>query len=103
MLRLNVLLAKKDYIYYFLEYFYSDIRYVNVGERADEFVSLANRLDFEVLAVGIFKPVSSSSKILSLNEFAEMFFELQRRGQVVDDEQEQLNEYCELLRDFINR
>lgn len=98
---MNVLLAKKDYIYYYLEYFYSDVRYVDAGEQAEEFVQLALKMDFEVLAVGDFKPANANTKVLSIKEFAENFFELQRRGHIVDDEQEQLDEYCQLLEGFL--
>lgn len=98
---MKVLLAKKDYIYYYLEYFYSDIRYVDAGERTEDFIQLAKRMDFEILAVGEFKPLSPNTKILSLEEFANTFFELQIRGCVLDEEQEQLNEYCEMLSGFL--
>ncbi len=98
---MKVLLAKKEYIYYFLEYMYSNLRYVDAGDRVEEFVELVNSMDLEVLAVGDFEPTSSRTKVYSIEEFADLYFELRNRNQVTDDGLEHLDEYCELLEEFL--
>lgn len=98
---MRVLLARKEYVYYYLEYMFSNIRYVDTDNRTDEFINLARSLDLEVLAVGDFTPSSPSTKIYTIDEFANLFFEIRDREQVTDEGQEHLEEYCTLLEEFL--
>ncbi|MCK2000683.1 hypothetical protein MZM54_04680 [[Brevibacterium] frigoritolerans] len=100
---MKVLLARKEYVYYFLEYMYTNVRIVETGDRTEEFVRVARSLDLDVLAVGDFEPPSPTSKVFSLEEFANLFFEIRDRNQVIDEEQDHLNEYCTILETFLEK
>lgn len=98
---MKVLVARKEYIYYYLEYMFSNIHYIEVGDRGEEFIKIATSLDLEVLAVGNFESSNPHSRILTIEEFAQMYFQLRDLKQVVDEEQEHLNEYCLKLEEFL--
>lgn len=100
---MKVLVARKEYVYYYLEYMYSNVQYIETGDRTSEFKQVAHALDLEILAVGDFEPKSSNTKVFSIEEFASLYFEIRDRKQVLDDEQEHLEEYCNILEDFLSK
>ncbi|MED4285019.1 hypothetical protein P4679_24175 [Priestia megaterium] len=98
---MKVLVARKEYVYNYLEYMYSNVQYIETGDRTDEFKPVAHALDLDILAVGDFEPASLSTKVFTIEEFAALYFELRDRKQVLDDEQEHLEEYCNILEEFL--
>ncbi|MED2737781.1 hypothetical protein [Bacillus toyonensis] len=100
---MRVLLAQREYVYYYLEHMYCNLRIVEIDGSVEEFIRVAKQLDFEVLASGDLIPPSPSSRVLSIREFADLFFEIRKRNQVVDEEREQLDEYCSILEEYLSK
>ncbi|MGN5651125.1 hypothetical protein [Bacillus sp. Brlt_9] len=100
---MRVLLAQREYVYYYLEHMYCNLRIVEIDGPVEDFIRLAKQLDFEVLASGEIEPPSPSSRVLSIREFADLFFEIRKRNQVVDEEREQLDEYCSILEEYLSK
>lgn len=98
---MKALVAQKEYIYYYLEYMFSNIRYIEIGDRVEEFKTLAQDLDLEVLAIGQFNTSSLSNKVYSIQEFGQLYFDIRERKQVLDEEEEHLEEYCKIIEEYL--
>ncbi|MGF7534888.1 hypothetical protein AAGG74_14555 [Bacillus mexicanus] len=100
---MKALIAKKEYVYYYSEFMFSDIQYIEIGERINDFKQLAQQMDLEILAIGEFEP-DPTLKLLTVNEFSYPYFEIRKSNQLLgEDDEGKLEEYCAALEAYLTR
>lgn len=99
---MKALIAKKEYVYYYSEFMFSDIQYIEISQQKEDFIKLAQQLDLEILAIGEFETATPASKLLTVKEFSKPYFEIRKNNQLLGEEDEgKLEEYCIALENYL--
>lgn len=93
-----ILIARKQYVYQFMEEMLTDIRFVKVESGEDAFIELIDQLDYFVIAKGDFEPGYKNAPILTVQEFAEMYFLLEKNTEPDSG----LTKGCDKIRDYLS-
>lgn len=92
-----VMIARKQYVYQYMEEMLTDIKFVETGESCGSFVQLAGELDYLVVGRGSFEPNEKISPVLTIQEFADLYFKIEKNS----ESESEFTKRCDLIRNYL--